>query len=123
MKPSMVSPFPEREQTMSGGQLLVFSRAKSGRDAEFNRWYSEQHIPDTLRLAPEIHAAHRFTLNAIATVEGTPAWQYLTIYEIDAAQVPAVLERMNGAMGTAAMPMSDTADLSVTAVLHATPLA
>ena len=108
---------------LEGGQLLVFSRARPGCEAEFNAWYSDRHIPDVLKLAPEIRAARRYSLNTIAAPEGMPVWQYLTVYDIDAAQVGAVLERMNAAMGTPDMPISDTGDLSVTAVLHAAPMA
>lgn len=104
------------------GQLLVFSRAMPGREAEFNAWYDGQHIPDTLRLAPEIRSAQRFALNTVYAVDGVPAWQYATIYQIDAEHVAAMLERINQAMGTAEMPMSDSAEVSTATVLHAAPM-
>ncbi|MDB5971429.1 MAG: hypothetical protein JWQ90_3879 [Hydrocarboniphaga sp.] len=104
------------------GQLLVFSNAKPGTEAEFNEWYDRQHVPDTLRIAPEIRSAQRFSLNSIAAAPGTPAWQYVTLYELDAEHVGEVMQRMNEAMIGGRIPMSDNAELSTVTVLHATAL-
>jgi hypothetical protein len=100
------------------GQLFVFSSALAGRETEFNAWYDRQHIPDVLRLAPEIRSARRFSLMTLTAPQGTAAWQYVTVYEIDGADVGPVLERMNQAMGTSRMPLSDSAELSSVALLH-----
>ncbi|MDB5988027.1 MAG: hypothetical protein JWR16_3080 [Nevskia sp.] len=107
---------------MSNGQLLVFSNAKPGKEVEFNEWYDRQHVPDTLRLAPEIRSARRYSLNSVAAAPGIPDWQYVTLYELDAADVSAVMQRMNEAMGAGRIPMSDTAELSTVTVLHASAL-
>ncbi|WP_043113433.1 DUF4286 family protein [Solimonas soli] len=104
------------------GQLLVFSNAKPGAEAEFNAWYDRQHVPDTLRIAPEIHSAQRFSLNTIAAAPGAPTWQYVTLYEVDAEHVDEVLQRMNEAMAGGKIPMSDTAELSSVTVLYGTAL-
>jgi hypothetical protein len=107
---------------MASGQLLVFSRAQPGREDEFNEWYNRQHIPDVLRLAPEIRTARRYSLTTLALPPGSPTWAYVTIYDIAPGDVGPVLERMNQAMGTPRMPLSDTAELSSIGLLQASML-
>jgi len=41
--------------------LIVLSNAKAGRDAEFNRWYDTEHLPDVLKI-PGFETGQRFEL-------------------------------------------------------------
>lgn len=104
------------------GQLVVFSNVVAGREAEFNKWYSDVHVPDVLRAAPEIKSAKRYALNTIALPEGQSGWQYMTVYEVAAEQLQGVLERMNAAMANGEFEMSDAADVTSIALLYATPI-
>ena len=68
------------------GVFLVLSEPVSEAvDAEFNRWYDENHIPDGL-LLPGIVKARRFRMAAeqltpdMATAGG---FKYVTIFEVD----------------------------------------
>lgn len=104
------------------GQLVVFSNAVAGREDEFNKWYSAVHVPDTLRVAPEIQSAKRYSLNTIALQQGQSGWQYMTVYEVAAEKLQAVLERMNVAMANGELEMSDAADVTSVTLLYATPI-
>lgn len=96
-------------------QLIVLTRAKPGRRAEFERWYDEQHIPDCLRV-PGVVAAERYALvHAIGTSEeGLPSepavWDSLAIYHFKTDDPLALARDMIGRAGTAEMPASDALD-------------
>ncbi len=63
--------------------FVVLTNPTPGKDAEFNRWYNEQHIPDVLNAAGFV-AAQRFKL---AETQMAPkldqTHQYLALYEIE----------------------------------------
>lgn len=107
---------------MQLGQLMVFTNAVPGREAEFSKWYSDVHVPDVCRAAPEIKSAQRFELNPIALLEGQSGWGYLTVYEIAAENLQTVLERMNAAMINGEIEMTDSADLTSITMYYANPL-
>ena len=107
---------------MAQGQLVVFSNALAGREDEFNAWYSDVHIPEVLKAAPQIKSAKRFSLNTIAVAEGVKGWQYLTVYEIDAQDVQGVLESMGAAMANGEFNMSDSGDMSSITMFYANPI-
>jgi hypothetical protein len=44
---------------MARYNYLVISNARAGRESEFDRWYTEQHLHDVLRV-PGFIAAQRF---------------------------------------------------------------
>jgi hypothetical protein len=39
------------------GLLLVYSDVAAEHDAEFNRWYNEEHIPERLSIPGVLHTA------------------------------------------------------------------
>jgi len=104
------------------GKLVVFSNAVNGREQEFNRWYSEVHIPDVLRAAPEIKSATRYSLSTIAMPEGQSGWQFMTVYAVSAEHLPGVLERMNTAMTNGEFEMSDAAEATSSALFYASEM-
>lgn len=55
--------------------LLMMIDVDPAREAEFNRWYNEEHLPELLAL-PGFRAARRF----LSRADGP---RYLAIYEID----------------------------------------
>jgi hypothetical protein len=87
---------------MSVAQLLVFSNAVDGKEEEFERWYDEQHIPDVLQV-PGIIAAQRFETRG-------GDWKFCTVYELDTADIDAVLADLVSRAGTDRMVMSDAID-------------
>ena len=56
------------------GLLLVLSEAPAEHDAEFNRWYNEEHIPERLSIPGVLNAAR------YEAVAGGP--RYLACYEL-----------------------------------------
>ncbi|MDB6062895.1 MAG: hypothetical protein JWM78_2998 [Verrucomicrobiaceae bacterium] len=107
---------------MAQGQLVVFSNAVAGREEEFNTWYSDVHVPEVLKAAPQIKSAKRFSLNTIAVQDGVKGWQFMTIYDIDAADLQPVMESMGAAMANGEFNMSDSGDLSTITMFYANPV-
>jgi hypothetical protein len=99
---------------MSKHILLVLANAVEGRDADFNNWYSNQHLADVLKV-PGIVSAQRFkyVAPAGATVDGPdpkPSHKYIAIYEVDSEDPRAVQAAMISRIGTDDMIMTDTMD-------------
>jgi hypothetical protein len=86
---------------------VVLTRSQPGREAEFLRWYDEQHLDDVARI-PGIVAARRFNVAHQKVVNlDAPQWQSLAIYEIEADDPKLVLNAIYAASGTDAMPSSE----------------
>ena len=85
--------------------FLVSSRPVSpDKDADFNAWYDEVHLPD-LRSVPGVVSATRYRL----APDGTPgAHPYLTVYEIEADDPTAVVQEMTNGVREGRFVMSDT---------------
>jgi hypothetical protein len=81
---------------MDTHKMLVFSNPIEGREAEFNTWYEEIHIPEVLG-TPGIVAAQRFELSKGQLPPApTPPAHYLAVYDIDgdpAEAFAAMVER------------------------------
>ena len=77
------SMFPEH-------MLSVRATVEPGREAEFNRWYDREHMPDAVRMFPGCIGGARYK-----TVLGDGTHQYMALYAFKSA---ADLERcMNSA--------------------------
>jgi hypothetical protein len=61
------------------GVLMVLSDAVGGSDDEFNRWYSDVHLPEILGL-PSFVGARRFKLDA--RIPASSVHRYLAVYEV-----------------------------------------
>ncbi len=91
--------------------FVVLTNPTPGKDAEFNRWYNEQHIPDVLNAAGFV-CAQRFKLSDVQNgpkVDQTH--KYLALYEIETDDLAASLKDLQSRAGTADMIMSDAIDL------------
>lgn len=77
------------EYLVSRSIWLVTSRCTDPtREAEFNRWYDDVHVPDVLQV-PHVVSAQRYKL-AGPPHPAEPTVQYLVLYEIDADDPQAV---------------------------------
>jgi uncharacterized OB-fold protein len=77
--------------------LLVESNSVSGREDEYNDWYSNQHLADLLTI-PGFEAAQRFVLSPEKRFPDSPdhPYRYLALYEFDGS--PSLLfERLGAA--------------------------
>lgn len=66
--------------------MVVLSNARPGREDEFNRWYSEVHVLDTVHKLEGFSTGQRFEL---ANLPDAPpcGFRYLAIYEIEPDQL------------------------------------
>jgi hypothetical protein len=91
--------------------FVVLTNPTPGKDAEFNRWYNEQHIPDVLNAAGFV-CAQRFRLAETQNGPKTDqTHKYLALYEIETDDLPASLKDLASRGGTPDMIMSDAIDL------------
>ena len=66
--------------------LVVMMDVEPGHEAEFDRWYNEEHLPERMEI-PGYVSARRFKLenpdNTPDTKEGTGVLKYLCIWELE----------------------------------------
>lgn len=98
-------------------KLVVLTNAVDGLEDEYNRWYSDRHLDDVLKV-PTFVAAQRFKISAKLS-EGK-AYRYLAIYEIETDDPEASLTALRARGGTDAMVLSEGLDRSdIYAMLYA----
>src|SRR5947209_6745269 len=86
------TPTSGMERAMSTSLWLVKTRCTDpAREAAFNRWYTETHLPDLLTV-PHVVSAQRFKLAGPPSA-GEPADQYLALYELETDDPQAVVTR------------------------------
>lgn len=95
---------------MARYQYVILSQAKPGQEAEFVRWYKEQHLPDVAR-QPGVVSARLFqpALQKVYDVE-VPTYALLTMYELETDDPEATMEAIKAKAGSAEMPMTDALD-------------
>ncbi|KQR37451.1 DUF4286 family protein [Microbacterium sp. Leaf159] len=71
----------------TGEVIIAFLNAVEGKEDEFNQWYTEQHLPEVVRL-DGILAARRYALPA--ALRGHLPYSYATIYEIEGSAAEAM---------------------------------
>jgi hypothetical protein len=88
--------------------LLVHTNAAGPeREAEFNTWYEQVHIPQLLERVPGIVRATRFA----ASPSGPPTeHRYLALYEIEAEDPASVLGAIGEAAAAGKLDMSSAMD-------------
>jgi antibiotic biosynthesis monooxygenase (ABM) superfamily enzyme len=60
--------------------LCVRATVEAGREAEFNRWYDNEHVPDAVRMLPGCLGAARYKV-----VLGDGSHQYMALYAFESA--------------------------------------
>ena len=68
-----VNMFPEH-------MLSVRATVEPGREAEFDRWYDNEHVPDAVRMLPGCIGAARYKV-----VLGDGSHQYMALYAFESA--------------------------------------
>jgi len=91
---------------MAKHTFVVFTEAKPGRDAEFNDWYDNRHVPDVLAV-PGFIACQRFRLRPEDGAADAPT-RYLALYEMETNDLEATMAELMSRAGTPAMPISDS---------------
>ncbi|MBI4695211.1 MAG: hypothetical protein HY749_14430 [Gammaproteobacteria bacterium] len=94
--------------------FLAFTNPTSpDKEAEFNAWYDEHHVPDVLNV-PGFVSGRRFRLAKSQFPFNTqePTHRYLALYEIETDDLAASLNEIVARAGTADMVMIDAMDMS-----------
>jgi hypothetical protein len=89
--------------------LVVLTKPTEGNDAEFNRWYTEDHLKDVLN-TPGFTAAQRFKF--VTKGETSASYPYLALYEVETSNPEAALEDLLSRWGTEKMPSSPAIDMN-----------
>jgi len=84
-------------------KLVVFSEGREGQDAEYNRWYNEQHLDDVCALEG-FTAAQRFKLHSVSM--GKSLNDYMAIYDVETDDPDWVIENLFAHQDTDAMPIA-----------------
>ena len=95
---------------MADGVFLAWSSPVSPDQlAQFDQWYSSTHIPQVRAAVPSISAVARYEL--IDPAGAGPSYRYLTVYELDDADIPAAVAAMNESAAVGKIDMSPAMDL------------
>ena len=92
---------------MAKHYLVVVTNPKPGQEEEFNKWYTEQHLDDVLKV-PGFVAAQRFKVNLDAA-KSLPG-PYLALYEMESDDPQATFDGLEKATMTGQMPISPALD-------------
>jgi len=98
---------------MPNYKLLVFSNPASGREEEYNRWYTDIHLGEVVA-SPGFTGARRFRL--VPGDGPRPSHSYLAIYDLETDDVQDTLGGMTDRAANGQMQMSDAIDPEV--ILH-----
>src|SRR5579872_2365574 len=89
--------------------LLVFSNPVAGREAEYNKWYSELHQKDVVSV-PGFVTAQRFVISDVQLRDSKPLPKYLVMYKIVTDDLPSVYAEVNRRLETGVTVMSPSFD-------------
>ena len=88
--------------------LVAFSKPVEGREAEYNSWYNDIHMPEVLNV-PGFSSAQRFKVRL--PLVGEMPGRYLAVYQME-ADSPKAVEAAKNALMTAGTQQSDAIDRS-----------
>ncbi|MET0987827.1 MAG: hypothetical protein ABW034_20715 [Steroidobacteraceae bacterium] len=108
--------------------MLVFSQpTAAGVEAEYNRWYSEKHLPDRTRV-PGIVSATRYKLDKsilpIPGITGDPR-SYLAVYEVEgntSEDLARFAQELRKALDTGVADIHPTLDMVNISASFAVPI-
>ena len=87
---------------------VVRSAAVAGREDEYNKWYSEQHLQDVIAV-PGFLSAQRFRI-VDGAAEGAPEQDYMAIYTMRTDDPDRLLTTLRELVETGKMYMSEALD-------------
>lgn len=89
--------------------LLFFSNPVDGREDEYNKWYTDAHLHDVVKV-PGFVSAQRFELSE-AQMQDEIAYRYLAIYEIETDDIKSAIDALGQARNDS-MVMSSALDFT-----------
>src|SRR5688500_2256549 len=76
---------------MAKGVLVVYTTPAEAREDDFNRWYTETHVPELLKL-PGFTSGTRYKLSSEQLMPGAQApGPYLALYDIEGDDLKEVV--------------------------------
>jgi hypothetical protein len=84
---------------------VVMSNPVSGRDDDYNRWYSERHLADVLAVEGFV-SARRFKI-VDPDADGAPRQRYMALYNMKTDDPARLLDTLRELVETGQMEMSD----------------
>ncbi|PEQ13830.1 hypothetical protein B2G71_05845 [Novosphingobium sp. PC22D] len=87
--------------------MVVQSKAKPGRDDEYNEWYDSTHAPEILSL-PGMKSCRRF--DYAMGMAGEPGLPYLALYEVEIDDIQPILAEMGRRAESGEISQSDALD-------------
>jgi hypothetical protein len=87
-------------------KFVVLANASDGKDAEFNAWHSDTHLPEVVRAAG-FTRAERMRLVPGTSGDGQ-VYQYLIVFEGHGDEPMDSLQRLGAAMAGQKITMSDS---------------
>ena len=93
--------------------FFVFSNPTEGQEAEYNRWYDEQHLADVINV-PGFVWAERYRLadTQSALNPQAPSHRYLALYAIETDDLAGTMRELEARVGTPHLVMTDALDMS-----------
>jgi hypothetical protein len=96
---------------MAKGVFLAWSSPVSPEQLdEFDEWYHTTHIPQVRAAVPSISDVARYEL--VDPAADGPSHRYLTVYELDDADIPAAAAAMNESAAAGKLDPSPAMDLA-----------
>ncbi len=83
--------------------FVVLANPNEGEEQEFNDFYSNQHVPDVLKV-PGIRSAQRFRLTETQRMTAPSPFNYLAIYEVETDDLAGVAAEIARRSGSDVMP-------------------
>jgi hypothetical protein len=102
--------------------FIVMTNPVAGKEAEYNQWYNQHHVPDVLNV-PGFVCAQRFRLADTQFGGNGRDHKYLAIYEIETDDLPGTLKELRARGGTPEIVPSDAIDMKNVATFIFTPVA
>ena len=97
---------------MARFSYTVLSRSHPGQEEDFIRWYTEQHLPDVVRM-PGVVSAKLFRMDFQRVYDlDAPQWTLMTWYELEGEHPEPIIDALKAASGTDVMPSCDALDKS-----------
>lgn len=102
--------------TPANALLIVFSNPTQDADQDkFNRWYTDVHVPDILRLGGAL-SARRYKSSGVELLPGLPEpGAYVAVYQVEAESVDdvtAIAGKLHAGLAAGEADIDPTLDLS-----------
>lgn len=104
---------------MAAYNIIVLSKPVPGQEAEFEDWYTNQHIRDLLKV-PGVTTAQRFRV--LEDRSANTAHQYVARYEVETDDLAAMMALISARLGGPEMPMSEAFDMATATFLVVEPV-